>query len=147
MIRRSFEYTNKDMMLHLYKSLVRPVVEYGNIIWGPYYITDQRAIKKIQRRATKLIPELRQYTYQEQLHKLSLPSLAYRRQRGDMILLYQLIHQYTLTSMLAIFLNTNHQLPGVITTRFTNHTPSVYVELTFLQYDLLTIGTIYRPIQ
>ena len=92
-IRRSFEYINVDMMLCLYKSLIRPVIEYGNIIWGPHYVIDQQAIEKIQRRATKLIPELKHDSYQERLSKLSLPSLAYRRQRGDMIFLYQLINQ------------------------------------------------------
>ena len=66
-IRRSFEYINTEMLLCLYKSLVRPVIEYGNIIWGPHDIMDQQAIEKVQRRATKLIPELRQFTYQERL--------------------------------------------------------------------------------
>ena len=59
MIYRSFEHTNQFLILHLYKSLIRPVIEYANIIWGLHYITDQRAIEKIQWRATKLIPELR----------------------------------------------------------------------------------------
>ena len=31
-IRRSFDCTNSEMILRLYKSLVRPVIEYGNII-------------------------------------------------------------------------------------------------------------------
>ena len=47
-IRRSFEYINVDMMLCLYKSLIRHVIEYGNIIWGPHYVIDQHAIEKIQ---------------------------------------------------------------------------------------------------
>ena len=36
----SFDYTNAEMILQLaiYKSLVRPVLEYGNIIWDPYYV-------------------------------------------------------------------------------------------------------------
>ena len=42
-IRRSFEYINVDMMLCLYKSLIRPVIEYGIIIWGPHYVIDQQA--------------------------------------------------------------------------------------------------------
>ncbi len=34
-IRRSFKYMDKDMMLTLYKSLIRPHVEYNNVIWSP----------------------------------------------------------------------------------------------------------------
>ena len=41
-ICRSFEYVNVDIMLYLYKSLTRPIVEYGNIIWGPHYVIDQQ---------------------------------------------------------------------------------------------------------
>ena len=93
-IRRSFEYINADTMLYLYKSLIRPIIEYGNVIWGPHYVIDQQAIEKIQHKATKLIPELRHDSYQERLSKLSLPSLVYRRQRGDLISLYQLINQH-----------------------------------------------------
>ena len=78
LIRRSFEYINADIILHLYESLVRPVLEYGNIIWGPHYIMKQQAIRKIQRRTTKLIPELKYDSYQERLSKLSLPLLFYR---------------------------------------------------------------------
>jgi len=55
---------------------------------------DQQAIEKIQLRATKLILELRDLTYQERLYMLSLPSLFYRRQRGEMIFLYHLTHHY-----------------------------------------------------
>ena len=75
MICRSFEYTDMDMIFCLYKSLIRPVIEYGNIIWGPYYIMDQQATEIIQRRVTKLIPDLRHFTYKERLCKLSRPSL------------------------------------------------------------------------
>ena len=55
---------------------------------------DQQAVEKVQHRATKIIPELRHYSYQEYLQKLSLPSLVLRRLRGEMIFLYQLTHQY-----------------------------------------------------
>ena len=43
--------------------------------WGPFYVMDQQAIERVQCRATKIIPELRHYSYQEHLQRLSLPSL------------------------------------------------------------------------
>ena len=94
MIRQSLNYSNAGMILCLYKSLVRSVMEHGNIIWGPYYVTDKQVIEKVQRRATKIIPNLRHYFYQQCLLKVSLPSLVYRQQRGEVIFLYQLTHQY-----------------------------------------------------
>ena len=55
---------------------------------------DQQSIEKVQRRATKIIPELRHYFYQERLQRSSLPSLVHRWLRGETIFLYQLTHQY-----------------------------------------------------
>ena len=92
------------MIIKLYKSLVRPQLEYGNAIWGPYYTIDQKSIEGIQRRATKMIPHIRQYTYQQRLQFLNLPSLCYRRLRGDMILLYQITHSNTDDSLLDLFM-------------------------------------------
>ena len=40
LINRTFQYRESEMINKLYKSLVRPQLEYGNAIWGPYYIID-----------------------------------------------------------------------------------------------------------
>jgi len=46
---------------------------------------------KVQMRATKLIRSLRGLSYTERLQKLKLPTLKYRRLRGDMIELYKMV--------------------------------------------------------
>ena len=53
---------------------------------------DMKSVESVQRRATKLIPELREQTYQERLKALKLPSLVYRRRRFDMIVMYKIQH-------------------------------------------------------
>ena len=90
LIVRTFDYIEKDPFILLYKSLVRPHVEYGNTIWYPFLRKDIESVEKIQRRATKLIPELKDMNYTERLNKLKLPSLAHRR-RGDMIQTFKII--------------------------------------------------------
>ena len=129
-IRRSFDCTNAEMILRLYKSLVRPVIEYGNIIWRPYYVMDQQAIERFQHRATKIIPELRHYPYQECLQRLSLPSLVHRRLRGDMIFLYQLTHQYFNVDITSLLQYQSSITRGTVI-RFTNHMLRLFVVLTF----------------
>ena len=42
-------------------------------------------------RATKLITEIRHLNYEERLKLLNLPTLKYRRLRGDMILDFKLV--------------------------------------------------------
>ena len=88
-IRRTFTYLNKNSLVKLYCALVRPHVEYGVKIWFPYLKRQSVAVEKVQRRVTKILSELQYLTYTERMKKLSLPSLKYRRIRGDMILVYK----------------------------------------------------------
>ena len=74
----------------LFTTLVRPHLEYGNIIWSPRFKMDSTGIEKVQRRATKLIPSLRNLCHEDRLRKLKLPSLWHRRRRGDMIQVYKI---------------------------------------------------------
>ena len=85
LIKRTFSYLDKEMFLMLYKGLVRPILEYGNVIWSPHLKRQSSAIEKVQRRATKLLPGLKEYNYEDRLKFLKLPSLKARRFRGDII--------------------------------------------------------------
>ena len=91
--KRSFTYMDKEIFLNLYKSMVRPHLEYGNTIWGfPNRKGQSASLEKVQRRATRILPELRDLDYAERLRCLNLPSLKYRRFRGDMIQTYKIIY-------------------------------------------------------
>ena len=67
-------------------------LEYGNLIWGPFGKLDMKKVERVQRRATRLVQSVRHLPYSERLRLLKLPSLYYRRQRGDMIAVYQMLH-------------------------------------------------------
>ena len=92
LIRRTFSYMNEDMFRSLYKTLIRPHLEYANCVWSPLLKRDINTIEKVQRRATKIIPSLRDRPYDERLRGLHLPTLAYRRLRGDMIQVYRIMN-------------------------------------------------------
>ena len=76
----------------LYKSMVRPHVEFANSVWCPYKIVDSKEIEKIQKRATKLVIKLKNKSYIDRLIYLNLPTLKYRRLRGDMIEVFKITH-------------------------------------------------------
>ena len=90
-IRRSFSFLDADMFLQLYKALVRPHLEYANQVWSPQSKKYVEMIENVQRRATKMIPGFKSLTYPERLQKLKLPTLTYRRLRGDLIEAYKIL--------------------------------------------------------
>ena len=60
-IYRTFNYCNSNIILHLYTTRVRLDLDYASNIWNPYLQHLMRAVEKIQRRATKLIPFFQDY--------------------------------------------------------------------------------------
>ena len=89
MIRRNITYyKEKSLIVPLYKAIVRPHLEYCIQAPGRESISQERhgdMLEKIQRRATKLIPGLRDLTYEQQLKECGLTTLEMRRLRGDQI--------------------------------------------------------------
>ena len=92
LIRRSFANITEHTLPLLFKTLVRPHLEYGNIIWGPFNRADEKLVERVQRRATKMVESIRNKPYPERLRHLKLPSMYHRRRRGDMICIYQMLH-------------------------------------------------------
>ena len=84
-IARGMEFKNNEVMLQLYKVLVRPHLENCVQVWSPYLRKDILALEGAQRRFTRLIPELRVLAYEERLSRMGLYSLEFRRMRGDLM--------------------------------------------------------------
>ena len=90
-IRVAFNYMDKSMMKKIITSIVRPKMEYAAVVWSPNMKKDIRKIERIQRTATKMVPELKDLTYEERLTEMGLQTLQDRRERGDLITLYKII--------------------------------------------------------
>ena len=93
-IKRSFTYMDADMFNVLYTTLVRSHLEYTNCIWNPILHRDVKLIESVQRRATKIVPEMKDLPYSDRLRRLKIPTLAYRRLRGDMIQVFKIMHGF-----------------------------------------------------
>ncbi len=89
-IRRTFSSLDEVSFKQLYKSMVRPHLEYANPVWSPSLRKNIIALENVQRRATKCVPGLQNKSYSERLKLLDLPTLVYRRLRGDMIETYKI---------------------------------------------------------
>ena len=93
-LKRSFKFLTKSSFLMLYKTFVRPTLEYCTPIWNPYFAKDIDVLESIQRCATKLLPSIVSLPYQSRLRYFNIYSLYCRRQRGHLIETYKLLHNY-----------------------------------------------------
>ena len=94
LIKRNFKYMNEDIFVKLYKTLVRPLVEYASPVWNPKKIKNVKLLEGIQRRATKLIAQVKDLPYPLRLQKLNLTTLEYRRKRNDIIEVFKIFEGY-----------------------------------------------------
>lgn len=92
-IKRNFSNLAKEVFLPLYKTLIRPILEYCAIIWNPHQRGKINEIEKVQRRATKLVKDISHLSYPERLKHLKLDSLLFRRRRNDMIQVFKIFSQ------------------------------------------------------
>ena len=67
-------------------------MEYGNVIWHPLLQKDIQMLEKVQHRATRMVHGLAKQHYEDRLKLMNLPSLAYRRLRGDVIEAFKYMH-------------------------------------------------------
>ena len=90
LVARTVKHRNISIMVHLYKSLVRPHLEYSASVWNPHYQKDKLKLEKVQRRFTRLFDGLRSWEYKDRLEVLKLWSLEERRHRSDLIELFKM---------------------------------------------------------
>ena len=91
LIRRNTHFKSKDIILRLYKTLVRPKLEYCIQVWSPFLKKDIDALERIQKRATKMIFGLNRLRYENRLKECQLLPLTKRRVRGDLIETFKLL--------------------------------------------------------
>lgn len=107
-IKRVFTHRNRQTVMTLYKSLVRPHLEYAVQFWSPSYRCDIERLERIQARATKLVPEIRNKGYARRLLDLDLLTLEQRRLRGQLIETFKIIRGHSTLDPTKIFsFNTN----------------------------------------
>ena len=93
LIRRNIVYKEKELIITLYKTIVRPHLEYCIQAWRPYRKKDIDMLERVQRRATKMKPKLRNISYEMRLKECGLTTLETRRLR-DQIEVFKILNGY-----------------------------------------------------
>ena len=84
-----------EVMLNLYKTLVRPHLEYCISAWSPHYQKDKKLLEKVQHRFTQMITSLNSLQYEARLQKTVLWTLEERRNRADLIEVFKIAHGFS----------------------------------------------------
>ena len=88
---RGISYRDRNTFISLYKTYVRPHLDYCSQAWSPWNAADREIIESVQRRAVKMVTNLKGRTYEERLAELGMVTLETRRKRGDLIQAYKVL--------------------------------------------------------
>ena len=89
-MRKTFKFFNIKLFKLLYPAFVRTHLEFASAVWNSMSKKEKGKLEGIQKRATKMVIELRGMEYEERLKELGLTSLENRRKRGDLLQIYKI---------------------------------------------------------
>ena len=81
----------EEWVLQLYKTIVRPTLKYCNSLWCPLYNKNEDLLEKVEQRVTRLLPDSKHLDYPDRLRGPNLPTLVYRRQRAELIQIFNIM--------------------------------------------------------
>ena len=90
-------------MVRLYKTLVRPHLEYCVSVWSPHYTKDKELLERVQHRFTRMIKEVLDKDYLDRLKELNLWTLEERRNRADLIEFLKIYKGFTTVHFGSLF--------------------------------------------
>ena len=99
MCSKVFSTHQPKFLINVYKSFIRPKLEYASVVWSPHSATVNAIVENVQRRFTKRINGIAYLSYEARIRHLQLPSLLQRRVYLDLIFIYKCLHQLTAISV------------------------------------------------
>ena len=83
---------NNSILIKLYKSFARPLLEYASVICCPHQINLTDLIENVQRRFTKRWPGLHDINYVDRLKSCNIELLKLHRIHTDLVMLYKILN-------------------------------------------------------
>ena len=94
-LKKAFHYRDKKVFIDLYKTYVRPHLEYCSPAWNPWSKADADMIEGVQKRVLRMVSGLNSTSYAEKLLEVNLQSLSDRRLKQDMCETFKILKGFT----------------------------------------------------
>ena len=91
-LSRAVTYRDKNTFLRLFRTYVRPHVDYCAPAYSPWTQGDKDILENVQRRAIGMVTNFKGRTYEEKLAEAGMVTLETRRLRGDLLQAYRVLH-------------------------------------------------------
>jgi hypothetical protein len=101
-LKNSFKYWTPENFRKLYTAFFRPHLEYCTPVWNPTLKKDILRLERVQRRATKIVPCLRNLDYSARLTAIGITTLKTRRDRGDLIQMFKFTNKQNAVTLHAL---------------------------------------------
>ena len=89
-ISKVFKSREPRIILPLYKSFVRPILEYNSLIWSPKFKKDEEKIERVQKRMCNLMCGLPSLSYLDKLNKVNMSTLKARRIQHQLLFMFKM---------------------------------------------------------
>ena len=119
-LSKAFHFRKAENLVPLYKTFIRPKLEYAVAAWSPWMEGDKEIMEKVQKRFVRMISDKKGGSYEERLENLGMTTLTERRERGDMIVTFR-----TMRGLNRVDKNNWFQFRNVENMRATRSTVSV----------------------
>lgn len=95
--RKFYNFSPPDVLVHLYLSLVRPLLEYAAVVWSPHLKKNILELENVQKFGLRMATKLWQYPYEYVLQRTQITTLENRRNIARLCELFKIIHKISCT--------------------------------------------------
>jgi len=127
LILRCFQSRDPVLLTKAFSVFVPPLLEFSSVVWNPVLKQDITRLESVQRKFTKRLSGLRNFSYTTRLSYLGLDSLQCRRIKADLSMCYKIINNYICTQVVSLCTFRLPNKPGVILENYTNLVSHLFV--------------------